>query len=312
MAKLTLLEKTRRKSRFRKEIVCTAITLPVLIGFCAFRLFPMVLSFLTSFTELHSYNIRYAEYTGLSNYKFLLFKDLANGWFGTSIKNVLIYIVCVPVNLCSAVFLANIISKKYAGTKFMRVVMFMPQVCSGVAVTMVFKWMFQEDFGMVNTALTSLGMKKMHWTTDANTFSLGVAILSLWMNGTNVIVLESGFLNVPKEIQEAARIDGATEFQVFWKITYHAVTPTIFYLWTMWVIAGLQEQTVMQMMATNGTGPSDRALTPVYYVYKMAFEATASQGFGVSCALSWIIALAIMLFTRLNFKLSKYWVCYDF
>ena len=307
-----VVSKQKKLMNFRREVISTAIVVPVMIGFIAFTLFPMLLSLGVSFTELHSFNIKYAQFNGINNYEYLLTEDLQNGWLGTAIKNTLIYVGCVPINLCVAIFLANLISKKLPGHKFMRVAFFMPQVCSSVAITMVFKWMFQEDFGMINTALSSIGLAKMHWMTDANTFSLGIVFLSLWMNGTNIIVLESGFLNVPKTVQEAARIDGATEFQVFWKITFPALTPTIFYLWTMWFLAGLQEQAIMQIIATNGTGPSDRALTLVYYIYKMAFQTTASQGFGLSCALSWVVALFIILLTRLNFHLSKYWVCYDF
>ncbi|MDD6994977.1 MAG: sugar ABC transporter permease [Candidatus Borkfalkiaceae bacterium] len=296
----------------RKEITATAIVTPTVIGFCAFTLFPMLFSLVVSFTELHSYNVKYAEWTGISNYKFLLMVDLRSGWFGTSLKNIAIYILCVPFNLILAIFLANHLAKKVPGSKFMRVIMFMPQVVSGVAITMVFKWMFQEDFGMINTALNAIGLPKMKWTTDANTFSFGVFLLSVWMNGTNVIVLESGFLNVDKSIQEAARVDGASDMTVFWKITWPALTPTVFYLWTIWFVAGLQEQTVMQIISNNGTGPEDRALTPVYYIWKMAFQASASRGFGVACALSWLVAVGIMLLTRLNFFVSKFWVSEDF
>lgn len=307
-------EAARRKKllNIRKEITATAIVTPTVIGFCAFTLFPMLFSLVVSFTELHSYNVKYAEWTGISNYKFLLMVDLRSGWFGTSLKNIAIYILCVPFNLILAIFLANHLAKKVPGSKFMRVIMFMPQVVSGVAITMVFKWMFQEDFGMINTALNAIGLPKMKWTTDANTFSFGVFLLSVWMNGTNVIVLESGFLNVDKSIQEAARVDGASDMTVFWKITWPALTPTVFYLWTIWFVAGLQEQTVMQIISNNGTGPEDRALTPVYYIWKMAFQASASRGFGVACALSWLVAVGIMLLTRLNFFVSKFWVSEDF
>lgn len=307
-------EATKRKklANLKKEIIATSIVLPVVIGFCAFTLFPMIFSLVVSFTELHSYNVRYAEWTGWSNYEFLLTVDLQTGWFGTSLKNIAIYIVCVPFNLVLAIFLANHLSKKVCGSKFMRIIMFMPQVVSSVAITMVFKWMFQEDFGMINTMLSSIGLPKMKWTTDADTFSLGVFLLSVWMNGTNVIVLESGFLNVDKSIQEAAMVDGASDMVVFWRITLPALTPTIFYLWTIWFVAGLQEQTVMQIISNNGTGPEDRALTPVYYIWKMGFQASASRGFGVACALSWIVALGIMGLTRLNFWVSKFWVSEDF
>ena len=308
------VEATKRKklANLKKEIIATSIVMPVVIGFCAFTLFPMIFSLVVSFTELHSYNVRYAEWTGWSNYEFLLTVDLQSGWFGTSLKNIAIYIVCVPFNLVLAIFLANHLSKKVCGSKFMRIIMFMPQVVSGVAITMVFKWMFQEDFGMINTMLSSIGLPKMKWTTDADTFSLGVFLLSVWMNGTNVIVLESGFLNVDKSIQEAAMVDGASDIVVFWRITLPALTPTIFYLWTIWFVAGLQEQTVMQIISNNGTGPEDRALTPVYYIWKMGFQASASRGFGVACALSWIVALGIMGLTRLNFWVSKFWVSEDF
>lgn len=304
--------KRKKRSNLKKEIIATSIVMPVVIGFCVFTLFPMVFSLFVSFTELHSYNINYAEWTGFSNYKFLLTVDLKSGWFGTSLKNIAIYILCVPFNLVLAIFLANHLSKKVPGSKFMRVIMFMPQVVSGVAITMVFKWMFQEDFGMINTALSGIGLPKMKWTTDANTFSFGVFLLSVWMNGTNVIVLESGFLNVDKSIQEAAEVDGASKMVVFWRITLPALTPTIFYLWTVWFVAGLQEQTIMQIISDGGTGPEDRALTPVYYIWKLAFEASASRGFGVACALSWLVALGIILLTRLNFWLSKFWVKNDF
>lgn len=304
--------KRKKASNLKKEIIATAIVLPAVLGFCAFTLFPMVFSLIISFTELHSYNVKYAEWVWFDNYEFLLTKDLVSGWFGASLKNIAIYIICVPFNLILAIFLANLLSKKTAGSKFMRVIMFMPQVVSGVAITMVFKWMFQEDFGMINTGLSALGIPKLKWATDADTFSFGVFLLSVWMNGTNVIVLESGFLNVDKSIQEAARVDGASDFLVFWKITLPALTPTIFYLWTMWFVAGLQEQTVMQIISNNGTGPEDRALTPVYYIWKMAFQSSASRGFGVACALSWIVALGIIVLTRLNFWLSKFWVSEDF
>ncbi len=304
--------KRKKLANLKKEIIATSIVMPAVIGFCAFTLFPMVFSLIISFTELHSYNVKYAEWTSFSNYVFLLTKDLQSGWFGTSLKNIAIYIVCVPFNLMLSIFLANHLSKKVAGSKFMRIIMFMPQVVSGVAITMVFKWMFQEDFGMINTALSAIGLPKMKWTTDANTFSFGVFLLSVWMNGTNVIVLESGFLNVDKSIQEAAMVDGASDMVVFWRITLPALTPTIFYLWTIWFVAGLQEQTVMQIISNNGTGPEDRALTPVYYIWKMAFQASASRGFGVACALSWLVALGIIVLTRINFWFSKFWVSEDF
>ena len=310
---LSNTEAARRKRRkqIRREFAATALVLPVVLGFAVFGIFPMIVSLIVSLMDLRSYNISLATWTGLDNY-IAIFKEIADGgWVLTSLKNTLIYCLRVPINLAVAVALANVISKKLRGNKIMRVILFLPQVVSGVAITLIWKWMFEENFGVVNTTLGAIGIDKIPWLTEPNWFYVAVFIISLWQTGTNVLILESAFLNVDKNLQEAARIDGATEMQVFWKITFPALTPSIFYLLTMWLIAALQEQTVMQIIAANGTGPSDSALTVTYYIYMMAFMYPASKGFGIACALSWVYALVIMAVTKMNFWLSKYWVKYD-
>lgn len=193
----------------------------------------------------------------------------------------------------------------------MRVILFMPQICSGVAVTLMWQWIFEDSFGVINTMLAAVGLNKVHWLTLPSPFTCAVLIISLWQHGTNVIILESAFLNVNQSTQEAARIDGANEFQVFWKVTFPALTPSIFYLLVMWTIAALQEQTVMQIITTNGVGPGNRAVTLVYYIYRLAFTYTSTWGMGIACALSWITAIFIIIINRLLFASGKLWVKYD-
>lgn len=310
------VKKLKKRAKVRREIIGTLMIAAPLIGFIAFTLFPMVISFIVSFHDLHSYNMKYMEYCGLDNYK----KIFAIGKFSDiqmplslweSIKNTLLFSLCVPINLVTAVFLANIISKKLPGNKFMRVVLFIPQVCSGVAVTLVWQWIFEDNFGVLNTLFAACGGNKVHWLTSPAPFTYAVLTISLWQKGTNVIILESAFLNVNKSVQEAARIDGANELQVFWKVTFPALTPSIFYLAVMWLIAALQEQTVMQIITTNGVGPGNRAVTLVYYIYRLAFTYTSTWGMGIACALSWITAIFIMLINRLLFASSKLWVKYE-
>ena len=117
-----------------------------------------------------------------------------------------------------------------------------------------------------------MNLPKVHFMTDKNWFMPAVLFISLWQQGTNVVLFEAGFVNL---------------------------------------ITALQEMTVMQIITTNGVGPGYRAVTLVYYVYRMAFDYTATMGMGMACALSWIVALFILLVTRINFRLSKRWVCYD-
>lgn len=306
----------KKRAQIKREIIGTLMIAAPLIGFIAFTLFPMLVSLIVSFHDLRSYNMKYMEWVGLDNYK----KIFAIGEFKNiqmplslweSIKNTLLFCLCVPINLITAIFLANIISKKLPGNKFMRVVLFLPQVCSGVAVTLMWQWIFEDNFGVINTMLSGFGLSKVKWLTLPTPFMCAVLIISLWQNGTNVIILESAFLNVNKSIQEAARIDGANEFQVFWHVTFPALTPSIFYLAVMWLIAALQEQTVMQIITTNGVGPGNRAVTLVYYIYRLAFSYTASWGMGIACALSWVTAIFIIIIQRLLFWSSKFWVKYD-
>lgn len=308
--------KAKKRAALRREIVGTLMILGPLVCFIAFTLFPMLISLIVSFNDLHSYNMKYMEFVGWDNYK----KIFAIGEFSDivmplslwdSIKNTLLFSLCVPINLISAVFLANIISKKMPGNKFMRVILFMPQICSGVAVTLMWQWIFEDSFGVINTMLAAVGLNKVHWLTLPTPFTCAVLIISLWQHGTNVIILESAFLNVNQSTQEAARIDGANEFQVFWKVTFPALTPSIFYLLVMWTIAALQEQTVMQIITTNGVGPGNRAVTLVYYIYRLAFTYTSTWGMGIACALSWITAIFIILINRLLFASGKLWVKYD-
>lgn len=296
-----------KKKNLRYEIIGTLMVLAPTLGFICFTLFPMALSLYVSFNELHSYTISNMTWIGLANYKSIFTAPMVV----TSIKNTLIFAICVPINLTTAVFLSNIMAKKLPGNRFMRILMFLPQVCSGVAVTMMWKWIFEDNFGAINTVLSSLGLGKVKWLSDVTPFTIAILIISLWQHGTNVIVLEASFGNINKTVQEAAEIDGANGFMVFWKVTWPSITPTVFYLLVTWLIVALQEQTVMQTITTNGVGPSNRALTLVYYIYRMAFVYTPTMGLGMACALSWVTAIVIMLISRLLFWSSKFWVKYD-
>lgn len=124
----------------------------------------------------------------------------------------------------------------------------------------------------------------------------------------NIVILLSAFSGINVSLQEAARLDGANEMQVFWKITFPQLTPTIFYLLTMNLITALQEQAIFQFLNTTGVGPNFWGLTLTYQMYRLI---NVNYQYGLSCALSWFIGIFIMIVTKLNFALSKKWVSYD-
>ena len=146
---------------------------------------------------------------------------------------------------------------------------------------------------------------------DPNWFWFSVILMVLWMRATNIINLQAALANVSTSLIEAAELDGASKRQVFWKITLPSITPTLFYIVTMDLIAALQESGIMQFVTTNGVGPEYKAVTLSYYIYRMAFTSMATDGMGLGCALALMVAIFIIIINRLNMRLADRWVSYD-
>ncbi len=309
----TVLAKTgvstaERKRRLRKENrEGLLMAVSPFVGYVLFGLFPMVLSLVVSFTELKSYDLGRMKFVGFANYKTVFTSKM----FYRSVVNTLYYCLSVPINLVSSLFIANLLTKPLKAKRPARVILFLPSVCSSVGVALMWTWIYEANYGVINTALAAMGLPKVGFMTTKEWFMPSVLFLSLWMNGTNIVLMQAALANVDASLKEAARIDGATERTVFWKVTFPQITPTLFYILTMNLIAAMQEMAIMQVIATNGVGPDYRAVTLTYYLYRMAFTNTATEGLGLGSALSWIVAVAIIIITRVNFKLSEKWVSYD-
>ncbi len=297
--------KKRRIRKENREGLLMAVS--PFVGYVLFGLFPMVLSLVVSFTELKSYDLSRMKFVGFDNYKTVFTSQM----FYRSVVNTLYYCLSVPINLVSSLFIANLLTKPLMGKKPARVILFLPSVCSSVGVALMWTWIYEANYGVINTALAAMGLPKVGFMTTKEWFMPSVLLLSLWMNGTNIVLMQAALANVDASLKEAARIDGATEKIVFWRVTFPQITPTLFYILTMNLIASMQEMAIMQVIATNGVGPDYRAVTLTYYLYRMAFTNTATEGLGLGSALSWIVAVAIIIITRINFKLSEKWVSYD-
>lgn len=307
---LTPQSKAKIKKARKQDLLGTLMILLPMASFVIFSLFPIALCLITSFNHLIGIDISNMTWVGLGNYK----RIFEMGDFQKAVVNTLLYTaIVVPLETALCVFFAALIAKKYPGSKLARVILFIPQVCSSVAVVFVFQWIFQEDFGVINSILQPIIGENLKFFTDAKWYRVAVLVMSLWMRGTNVIILDSAFANVNKSLQEAARMDGSSERRVFWKITFPSVTPAIFYVFTMYLITALQEQSIMQFFTpANPYGPEAAGITLTLLIYLCAFgDKLASYGMGVSCAISWVTALIIILITRLNFLGSRLWVHYE-
>ncbi len=306
------------RPQLKEDLIGTAMASLPFIGFLCFVLFPTAVSLIMTLFELHSYDISKATFVGLQNFKTLLYQEPSGSTFVPSMVNkafvnTLTYCLSVPLRIIVSVFIANLMAKpirKCVNTP-VRIILFLPSLCSSVGVTLMWQWILQADYGIINVALSAIGLNKINFMGDPDWFWFSVNLMVLWMRATNIINLQAALANVPSSSIEAAELDGATKRQVFWKITLPAITPTLFYIVTMDLIAALQESGIMQFVTTNGVGPDYKAVTLSYYVYRMAFTTMATDGLGLGCALAFMMAIFIITINKLNFSLSNRWVTYD-
>lgn len=310
----------------RENINGTIMASLPFIGYLCFSLFPMAISLIASFTSMNTHDIRdlfsatrwdgVKMWVGFDNYIKLLKMEP----FWQAVGNSLIYCLTVPLNMALALFLAHLLTKNIKGTTFTRVVLFIPTLCSTVGVALIWQWIYEPQ-GVINTFLHHIeNMLSVNFVPDEGIAFLTLydwwwpclILLSLWREGTNIILMQSAISGVDKTLQEAASLDGATDRQVFWHITFKAITPTLFYMLTMNFLAAMQEMALMQILAgRTQVGPGNAAVTLTYYQYLMSYGWSTTYGLGIGSALGWITAIFIVVMTRLQFWLSKKWVHYD-
>lgn len=301
------VEVTRRRSERVENVLGTLMASGPFIGYVLFSLLPMALSLYLSFTDLKGFNVFDSAWIGLANYKRLFKME----HFYLSIGITLYWSLNVPINLAISLFIANLLTKPVKCGKFVRSVLFIPTVCSTVAVTLMWQWILDPGYGIINTFLAALGLPKIGFTSTAGWFMPSTILISIWMYGTNIVLMQSALANVDESFKEAARIDGAREMRVFWSVTFPSITPTLFYLLITRFTAAFGEVGLMQVITSNGVGPGYMALTLSYYMYRMGYINIYNEGLGLACSCAWVMAIAIILFTRLNFRLANRWVCYD-
>ncbi len=300
------------KAERQRERQATLMACLPFVGFLAFTFFPMLLSFVVCFTDLNSYDLSTMKFVGWDN----LFKNFIyvfqDDQTGIAFVNSLKYTLTVPINLFICTLLAHLTSRELPGTKFMKTVLFIPSVCIGTAVTFMWQWILADNVGMINSAIIAAGGENVGFMSTEKWFMFSIMLISIWKSATNILMMQAGFANVSPQLKEAARIDGASEMQVFWRIILPGVTPQLSYCLIMNFISAMQEQSIMQIASAGGVGPNYSALTLSYQVYRLAFGAGGTTvGLGVGSALSWLIAAMIMIITKLLFKAQDRWVNYD-
>ncbi len=274
---------------------------PWLIGFILFQAIPIGMSLYLSFTDWHI--VRGASWIGLENYRTMFnTKD-----FWISLRVTTVYsLMAVPLYIVTSLILSLLLNVKTRWSHFFRTMYYMPSVISGVASAILWIWLFNPEYGLINYFLRLLGIKGPRWLFDERWALPAIVLMGLWGIGGNIIIYLSGLRNIPNSLYEAAEIDGATSIQCFFKITLPLLTPTIFFVLVTGIIGSFQVFTQAYLM-TNG-GPNKATLFYVLYLYNEAFRGLR-MGYG--SALAWFLALIILTLTLLIFKSSPLWVYYE-
>jgi multiple sugar transport system permease protein len=275
---------------------------PLLVGILAFIFIPIVVSLVMSFTKWDI--ITPPEFIGVRNYIQLLTSDRL---FWKVLGNTFRYILLsIPLGVTIPLVLSVLLNQKVPGITFYRVAFFLPLVTSVVAIGLLWRWMYDSEFGLINYVLQSLGIQGQKWLSDPNLAMPAVVIATVWQGlGYNVIIYLAGLQGIPSHLYEAATIDGAGDLQKFFRITIPMLTPQIFFVLVISFIGGFQSFGLIYVM-TEG-GPVNSTNVYVYYLWQTAFS---SAKMGYASAMSWILTLIMMAATFIQVRLSRRWVHY--
>ena len=291
----------RRSKLMRREgIAGLLFVTPQLIYFLLFFLLPLGICIYAGFTN---WNILSPNrmFTGLRNFERLF----ADPKFWTALQNTFYMLIPIPFYLCFALAFAYCCHKKILGENVFRVIYYLPFISSIVALTLIWKWLFNSQYGLVNNFLGLFGIDGPDWLGDPVWTKRMIVIMISWkMIGIISIYYIAALKNVPSTYYEAAQLDGATSWQQFRKITLPMLTPTTFYLLITGMIGSLQTFLEVQLFAPDG-GRGYGVGTIVFYIWQKAFD---SSQMGYACACASIFGLFIMILTIAQFAVSRKWV----
>ena len=296
----------------RSQLGWAAFTLPVILGVLIFSLYPMVISLYYSFFKTYTGTTNLPEFYingflnfGIFNYKKMFTMD-PEVWQSLGIT-FLYAVVVVPASLVLSFLVALLMNSKVKGIGVFRVVYYLPVIIPTTISGLLWADFFNVRFGLANQILTALGLPESRFLESADTALVTFMSINLWTLGASMILWLSALINVPENLLEAAKIDGAGPFTRMFRITVPMCTPVLFYNLITGIIGALQTLgSVMTLMGDSGAGPDNSLL---FYAYKIYGTAFMSYDMGYACALAWFLFVIIGGLTLLAFKTSK-WVYY--
>ena len=275
--------------------------LPFIIGVVLFKLFPFAMSFALSFTQYDL--IEPPQYIGLANYREMFTTDAQ---FPKSLSVTLMFVaLTVPLRLAAALFVAQILNFKLRGINFFRSAFYLPSILGGsIAISILWRFIFSRN-GLVNQTLSYIGLEPILWLADEQYSLWTIVLLNVWQFGSSMVIFLAALQSVPQSLYEAAAMDGASKFTVFFRITVPLITPVIFFNLIMQTVHAFQEFNGPYMVTEGGPLHSTYLLS--LYIYDNCFK-LFNLGYGT--ALSWVLFAMVAILSAIAFYSSKYWVYY--
>lgn len=276
--------------------------IPWLIGLVIFTIYPFVSSFILSFTNYDLINP--PSFVGFKNYWNLFTNDQV---FINSLMATLKYtVLTVPFQLAFALFIAFILNFKLKGINFFRSAYYLPSILGGnVAIAILWRFMFRPD-GLINQILNVFGFASVSWFSTPRAAMTVIVLLKIWQFGSAMLIFLAALQDIPKDLYEAAEIDGASKLRTFFSVTIPLLTPTIFFNLIMQLVNAFQEFNGPYLI-TQG-GPLQSTYLSSMFIYDYAFK---YYQMGYSSAASWVLFIVILISTGLLFATSSKWVYYS-
>ncbi len=274
---------------------------PWIFGFIVLTAGPMIASLYLSLTRYDGRNM--PEFIGFKNFVTMVHDKWVWNSLGITFK---FAILAIPIGIVFGFLLAYMLNMKIKGMKLWRTLYYLPSLISGVVIAMLWRGLFDDQYGMINFLLREIGINAPKWLLDPKYTLYCFLFLSVWGCGGGMIIYLSGLQAIPTELYEAAELDGCNKAQQLWHVTIPQMTPILFYELIMGIIGAFQ-YFAEPMVLTKG-GPAHSTEFFNLYLYNNAFK---YQNMGFASALAWILFVIILLLTLLVFKSSDMWVFYD-
>ena len=279
---------------------------PWLIGFILFFAGPAVVSFIMSFTKWNI--VGDPVWIGLDNY-IEIFSGDKNFW--NSVAVTMRYaILYIPLMTTLSIITALALNSKVKGIGIFRTLFYMPSIAPAIAASLVFMWILQPTYGLVNIILSFFGIDGPNWFKDPQFAIWGIIMIAMWRLGSSAVIYLAGLQNISTQIYDAADVDGASSWQKFTKVTLPMLSPIIFFQIVVELIGVFQTFTPAYVVSQSSgyAGPIKELYFYMLYVYIKGWQ---NLQMGYASALSWLLTIFILIITVLVFRSSPYWVHYE-